>query len=100
MATDGHARKTADQGAGGSRGHALTHPTHIARAVALGASDYVLRFHREDLIATIEAAAASLPSPAGNCAWPAMKIRQVIDDDDVPLTRREPSPPPCAWPEQ
>ncbi len=42
-------------------------PTYIARAVALGACDYVLKgSNREDLIATIEAAAAGeSPSKAG-----------------------------------
>jgi len=68
-------------------------PTYIARAVALGASDYVLKgSSREDLIATIEAAAAGeSPSRAGELrrVAGAMKIRQVIDDDDVPLTQRE-----------
>lgn len=68
-------------------------PTYIARAVALGASDYVLKgSNREDLISTIEAAAAGeSPSRAGELrrVAGAMKIRQVIDDDDVPLTQRE-----------
>jgi len=68
-------------------------PTYIARAVALGASDYVLKgASREDLIATIEAAATGeSPSRAGELrrVAGAMKIRQVIDDDDVPLTQRE-----------
>lgn len=68
-------------------------PTYIARAVALGASDYVLKgSNREDLITTIEAAAAGeSPSRAGELrrVAGAMKIRQVIDDDDVPLTQRE-----------
>jgi len=68
-------------------------PTYIARAVALGASDYVLKgSNREDIIATIEAAAAGeSPSRAGELRRiaGAMKIRQVIDDDDVPLTQRE-----------
>jgi DNA-binding NarL/FixJ family response regulator len=68
-------------------------PTYIARAVALGASDYVLKgSSREDLVATIQAAAAGeSPSRAGELrrVAGAMKIRQVIDDDDVPLTQRE-----------
>ncbi len=68
-------------------------PTYIARAVALGASDYVLKgSSREDLIATIKAAAAGeSPSRSGELkrVAGAMKIRQVIDDDDVPLTQRE-----------
>jgi DNA-binding NarL/FixJ family response regulator len=68
-------------------------PTYIARAVALGASDYVLKgSSREDIIATITAAAAGeSPSRSGELKRiaGAMKIRQVIDDDDVPLTQRE-----------
>jgi DNA-binding NarL/FixJ family response regulator len=68
-------------------------PTYIARAVALGACDYVLKgSNREDLITTLEAAAADeSPSKAGELRRiaGAMKLRQVIDDDDVPLTQRE-----------
>jgi len=68
-------------------------PTYIARAVALGASDYVLKgSKRADIIATIEAAAAGeSPSRSGELrrVAGAMKIRQVLDDDDVPLTQRE-----------
>jgi DNA-binding NarL/FixJ family response regulator len=68
-------------------------PTYIARAVALGACDYVLKgSNREDLVATLEAAAAGeSPSKAGELrrVAGAMKLRQVIDDDDVPLTQRE-----------
>jgi len=68
-------------------------PTYVARAVALGASDYVLKGSpREDLITTIMAAAAGeSPSRSGELKKIAgtMKVRQVIDDDDVPLTQRE-----------
>ena len=68
-------------------------PTYIARAVALGAADYVLKGSpREDLIATIKAAAAGeSPSRHGELKKiaAAMKVRQVIDDDEVPLTQRE-----------
>jgi DNA-binding NarL/FixJ family response regulator len=68
-------------------------PTYIARAVALGASDYVLKgSDREGLVTTIEAAAAGeSPSRSGELRHVAglMKIRQTIDDDDVPLTNRE-----------
>ena len=68
-------------------------PTYVARAVALGASDYVLKgASREDLIATIMAAAVGeSPSRAGELrrVASAMKVRQVIDDDEVPLTQRE-----------
>ena len=72
---------------------AYDNPTYVARAVALGASDYVLKGSpREDVIATIVAAAAGeSPSHAGQLKKiaSAMKVRQVIDDDDVPLTQRE-----------
>ena len=65
-------------------------PTYIARAVALGANDYVLKGSpREDIIATIVAAAAGeSPSRSGELKKIAstMKVRQAIDDDDVPLT--------------
>ncbi len=68
-------------------------PTYIARAVALGACDYVLKGSpREAIIATIVAAAAGeSPSRSGEMRRiaAAMKVRQVIDDDDVPLTQRE-----------
>ena len=68
-------------------------PTYIARAVALGACDYVLKGSpREALIATITAAAAGeSPSRCGELKKIAsvMKVRQVIGDDDVPLTQRE-----------
>ena len=68
-------------------------PTYIARAVALGAADYVLKgSSRDDMIATIKAAAAGeSPSRSGELkrVASAMKVRQVIDDDDVPLTQRE-----------
>ncbi len=68
-------------------------PTYIARAVALGAADYVLKGSpRENLIATITAASRDeSPCPEGAMRRIArtMKIRQVIDDDDVPLTQRE-----------
>jgi DNA-binding NarL/FixJ family response regulator len=68
-------------------------PTYIARAVALGASDYVLKGStREAIVATITAAAAGeSPSRSGELrrVAGAMKIRQVLDDDEVPLTQRE-----------
>ncbi|MBN2218501.1 MAG: response regulator transcription factor [Pirellulales bacterium] len=68
-------------------------PTYIARAVALGASDYVLKgAPRDAIIATITAAAqGESPSRSGELrrVAGAMKIRQVLDDDEVPLTQRE-----------
>ncbi len=68
-------------------------PTYIARAVALGASDYVLKGStREAIVSTITAAAeGESPSRSGELrrVATAMKIRQVLDDDEVPLTQRE-----------
>ncbi len=68
-------------------------PTYIARAVALGASDYVLKgSSREAILATITAAAeGESPSRSGELrrVAGAMKIRQVLEDDEVPLTQRE-----------
>jgi DNA-binding NarL/FixJ family response regulator len=68
-------------------------PTYIARAVALGASDFVLKgATRDALIETISAAAAGeSPSRSGELrrGAGAMKVRQVVDDDEVPLTQRE-----------
>jgi len=68
-------------------------PTYIARAVALGACDYVLKgSSRDSIIATITAAAqGESPSRSGELRRiaGAMKIRQVLDDDEVPLTQRE-----------
>jgi DNA-binding NarL/FixJ family response regulator len=68
-------------------------PTYIARAVALGASDFVLKgSSREALVETIIAAAAGeSPSRSGELRRiaAAMKTRQVVDDDEVPLTQRE-----------
>jgi len=68
-------------------------PTYIARAVALGASDYVLKgASRDAIIATITAAAqGESPSRSGELrrVAGAMKIRQVLEDDEVPLTQRE-----------
>ncbi len=68
-------------------------PTYIARAVALGASDYVLKgSSRDAIVATITAAGrGESPSRSGELGRiaGAMKVRQVIDDDDVPLTQRE-----------
>ena len=68
-------------------------PTYIARAVALGASDYVLKgSSRDAILATITAAAeGESPSRSGELrrVAGAMKIRQALDDDEVPLTQRE-----------
>jgi DNA-binding NarL/FixJ family response regulator len=68
-------------------------PTYIARAVALGAADYVLKgSSRDAIVATIVATAkGESPSSTGELKKIAgtMKVRQVVDDDDVPLTQRE-----------
>jgi DNA-binding NarL/FixJ family response regulator len=68
-------------------------PTYIARAVALGAADFVLKGStREALIETIMAAGAGeSPSRAGELRRiaGAMKVRAVVDDDEIPLTQRE-----------
>jgi len=68
-------------------------PTYIARSVALGACDYVLKgSSREAIVATITAAGkGESPSRSGELRRiaAAMKVRQAIDDEDVPLTQRE-----------
>jgi len=68
-------------------------PTYVARSVALGANDYVLKgSSRDDMVAVIVAAAkGESPCHAGELRRiaTAMKVRQVLDDDDVPLTQRE-----------
>ncbi len=68
-------------------------PTYIARAVALGACDYVLKgSSREAMVATITAAGkGESPSRSGELRRiaAAMKVRQAMDDEDVPLTQRE-----------
>ncbi len=68
-------------------------PTYVARAVALGVSDYVLKgSSRQDLITAITAAAkGESPSKAGELrrVAGAMATRQATGDDDVSLTNRE-----------
>ena len=68
-------------------------PTYVARSVALGAADYILKAaSREGLITTLRAAAAGeSPSRAGELrrVAAAMKMRQVVDDEEIPLTQRE-----------
>ena len=68
-------------------------PTYIARAVALGASDYVLKGSpRKVLIDAIKAAAAGgAPSRLGELRRMAetMNSREVVADDQVRLTPRE-----------
>jgi DNA-binding NarL/FixJ family response regulator len=68
-------------------------PTYVARSVALGASDYVLKgSSRADLIGAISAAArGDAPSKGGAMRRVAiaMSKRQVSTDNDIPLTNRE-----------
>ncbi len=68
-------------------------PTYVARAVALGASDYVLKGStRAELITAITAAAkGESPSRVGEMrrVSTAMATRQATGDVDVPLTNRE-----------
>lgn len=68
-------------------------PTYVARAVALGASGYILKgTGREEMLSAIRAAAA------GESAWSREDLRRVTgalatprlgEDVEVPLTRRE-----------
>jgi DNA-binding NarL/FixJ family response regulator len=68
-------------------------PTYIARAVALGASDYVLKGStRQELIGAITSAAAGeSPTRAGELRRVAgtMNTREFDSEGDVPLTQRE-----------
>jgi DNA-binding NarL/FixJ family response regulator len=68
-------------------------PTYIARSIALGASDYVLKSSsRNELVEAIDRAARGEPPPRESVTYPIRRImerRQKADDDDVTLTRRE-----------
>lgn len=68
-------------------------PTYVARAVALGASDYVLKGSgREQLISAIEGAVSGAgPAPASALHKVAgtMNTRDKPADPEVPLTNRE-----------
>jgi DNA-binding NarL/FixJ family response regulator len=68
-------------------------PTYVARAVALGASDYVLKGStRQELITAVTAAArGESPSKVGAMRKVAitMATRQANPAEDVPLTNRE-----------
>ena len=68
-------------------------PTYVARSVALGASDYVLKgSSRSDLITAITAATkGESPSKVGEMRRisSAMARRQASADEEVPLTNRE-----------
>jgi DNA-binding NarL/FixJ family response regulator len=68
-------------------------PTYVARAVAMGASDYVLKgSSRSELVSAINAAAAGqAPTKTGELrrVQGAMATREPSKNDDVPLTQRE-----------
>lgn len=68
-------------------------PTYVARAVALGASDYVLKgSSRQELISAITAAAeGKSPSRTGELQRVAGAMRTIATaaDDEIPLTNRE-----------
>ena len=68
-------------------------PTYIARAVAAGAHDYILKgSSRAEIIAAITGAAAGqLPARAGELrrVATAMANRVATPDPDIPLTQRE-----------
>ena len=68
-------------------------PTYVARSVALGASDYVLKGStRQDLLTAIRRAAGG-ESPSSDSILKrvkeAMERRQEPVDEDIPLTNRE-----------
>ena len=68
-------------------------PTYVARAVAAGAHDYILKgASRSEIIAAITGAAAGqLPAKAGELRRVAttMAYRVATPDPDIPLTQRE-----------
>ena len=68
-------------------------PTYVARSVALGASEYVLKgSSRDELLAAIRRAASrEAPQEHGlmNRVKRAMERRQEPVDEDIPLTNRE-----------
>jgi DNA-binding NarL/FixJ family response regulator len=68
-------------------------PTYVARAVALGASDYVLKgSSRNELVSAISAAAnGQPPTKSGELrrVQGAMATREPSADEEVPLTQRE-----------
>jgi DNA-binding NarL/FixJ family response regulator len=72
---------------------AYDNPTYVARSVALGATDYVLKgSSREQLIEAIRSAATGhSPSESGELGRIAgtMQKKKEASDDTVPLTNRE-----------
>ncbi len=68
-------------------------PTYIARAVALGAADYVLKgSSREQIVSTIRSAMQN-SAPVGSGEWKqvsrSMRTRSAVIEGDPPLTKRE-----------
>ena len=72
---------------------AYDNPTYIARAVAMGASDYLLKgCNRSQIISTIVAAAEGtgpLPNSVLHEIADTMKTKKTPDDAESSLTRRE-----------
>lgn len=68
-------------------------PTYMARALALGANDYLLKGSpREKLVESIKAVATGEPAPPSDHLQRiagAMETTQVIQEDDLSLTKRE-----------
>jgi len=68
-------------------------PTYIARAVALGADDYLLKgMNRDELIEAIRAVATGAPNRGSTLLRQVagtMGTRSVAEDPDVALTQRE-----------
>ncbi len=68
-------------------------PTYMARAIALGANDYLLKGSpREDIVASIQAVAAGGPAPPSEHMQRisgAMDPTPAIQEDDLSLTKRE-----------
>jgi len=68
-------------------------PTYIARSLALGAKDYVLKgASRDVLLDAIRRAVSGESPPSDSVVAPvleAMQKRQLPESDDIPLTKRE-----------
>lgn len=68
-------------------------PTYIARSLALGARDYVLKGSPRELLVTAIERAVSGEEPAEESVVhhvkDAMERRKIADNEDVPLTNRE-----------
>jgi len=67
-------------------------PTYVARSVALGASDFVMKgANRKQLISTIENAAKGTSPNASGTLHEVAEVMNAKkhDEDDVPLTNRE-----------